>query len=372
MAYDAPINSYSDTTPHKREISDVVDILDPSEMPVVDQLGGLDGASGKFRFTNGKSTKVEWLEDNLPPLASTMGASVSSGGATITVADASLLQPGFVILVDSEYMWVATVNTTANTATVTRNFGGTQASHASTDTITIVSQARLEGDDSDALGFTDISAPYNYTQIFHQEVEVTGTMQEVAQWGISDEMQYQVNKALPHLGRLINLNAYHGQRKVGSATTPRSAGGFTTFITDNTAAYSATAATLKTNTETVLRNIYEDGGMGPWLIFVSPTVMGVYGNIYHSSGWLQVERQNTTVGMVTKDIITPYGSATLVMDRHATASKAFIVDAKNAGYKTFRPFFWEPLAKDGDTDKVEVIGEFTFCVKQDKSHGLLT
>ena len=65
---DSPLSSYSDTTPQKRVITDVIALIDPSDAPAVLALGGLDGAASKFRFVNWPSTTVEWLEDSLADL----------------------------------------------------------------------------------------------------------------------------------------------------------------------------------------------------------------------------------------------------------------------------------------------------------------
>lgn len=368
---DSPLSSYSDTTSHKRIITDYISLIDPSEAPVVEMLGGLDGAAGKFRFVPGKSTKVEWLEDTLPPLTDTTTASIASAGTTLTVADSSIYQEGMVLLLGgAEYIWVSDAAASATTLTVTRNYGGTQASQASAASIEIVSMARLEGDDSDDLAFTDKTAPYNYTQIFHQEVKASGTIRELEQYGLSDEMVYQMNKAVPHLMRLVNKTAYHGQRAAGSATTPRGMGGFPTFITDNTVDYGS--AITQANIEDAAEAAYNDGGTGPWLMFVTPAHMQVIKNIYDNSSYLRVDRMETTIGMTIGEIITPFGSVIPVVDRHARSAWVPLVDQKLAGFSTYRPFQWEPLAKTGDSDKVQVVGEFTLCVAQDKAHAVLT
>ena len=71
-------------------------------------------------------------------------------------------------------MWVSANDSGA--ITVTRALGGTTATTLATNnTFAIVGMARLEGDDSDPIGYTDLSTNSNYTQIFHKEVKQTGT-----------------------------------------------------------------------------------------------------------------------------------------------------------------------------------------------------
>jgi len=43
----SPMTTYSDTTPQKKVITDYVSLIDPSDAPLIEALGGLDGAAGK-------------------------------------------------------------------------------------------------------------------------------------------------------------------------------------------------------------------------------------------------------------------------------------------------------------------------------------
>jgi hypothetical protein len=60
------------------------------------------------------------------------------------------------------------------------------------------------------------------------------------------------------------------------------------------------------------------------------------------------------------------------MDRWAPTTMIYIIDPQHAGLLTYDPFAWEDLAKTGDYDRAEVVGEFTFCLRQEKAHALLT
>ncbi|MBN2502181.1 MAG: DUF5309 family protein, partial [Anaerolineales bacterium] len=194
--YDQPKTTYSDPTAQARAISDVIQMIDPRDTPLVARLG-LDGARQKFNIQlNGY--KVELLEDELDPLetAANNGTTIADDATTFTVADASVFQDGHVILIDAEYMVVKSVNLTSNVVTVyARDYGGSNATHAADATIQIVGMARLEGDDADFGPVVDIGAPYNYTSIFQKAIQVSGTQQAITQHGIDDEFMYQANKA---------------------------------------------------------------------------------------------------------------------------------------------------------------------------------
>ncbi|RLC83662.1 MAG: hypothetical protein DRJ03_16520 [Chloroflexi bacterium] len=369
MPIDSPFSTYSDTTPQKREITDVISMINPSDTPMINAMGGLDGAASKFRFVNSKSTKVEWLEDGLFALVGALDGSIATNTTALTMTDASIYQEGDTLLIDSEYVWVSAVNTATEVVTVTRNFGGTQATHADADVVTIVGQARLEGDDSDDRAFVDITAPYNYTSIKHHEVKVSRTSNQVAQYGIAREFDYQSAKAVPGLLRLLEQELFHGQRKAGSGTTPRSTGGFATFITDNTL---SGASLDQTKLENALKLAWNDGGNGPWLAPLSATNVQKVKNFYDNSSYLRIDRAENVVGMTIDAVNTPYGRIDIIPDRWAEDGTIYLVDNAHAGMLTFHPFTQEPLAVSGDYQKGEVVGEFTLCVRQDKAHAKLT
>lgn len=48
--FDQMVTTYSDTTPQKRAITDVISLIDPTDTPLIASLGGLDGAASKFRL----------------------------------------------------------------------------------------------------------------------------------------------------------------------------------------------------------------------------------------------------------------------------------------------------------------------------------
>jgi len=368
---DQPKNTYSDTTPHVRVITDLIALIDPSDAPLVNALGGLDGASGKFRFTGGKGKVVEWLEDSLIPLSDVMdeGATITSTVTTIKVTDGSLYQPGHVIMIDTEYLWVSSIST--NTITVTRAAGGsTAATHNSIADVTMVGMARLEGAESDTIALTDVSVGSNFTQIFHQEIKISRTQQQLSQYGISDEMAYQGDKVVPSLMRLIERHLFYNKAaSAGSATTPRVMGGLQAFMTSNLVqGTSLTQAMI----ESAVRLAYEDGGTGPWIAPVAPVNMSKIKNFYDATTVLRVDRTETTVGMNITQIETPFGTVNLVLDRWAPTTIIPLIDAKHAGMMTYYPFTQEPLAKTGDYERSEVVGEFSFCLRQAPAHALLT
>jgi hypothetical protein len=366
---DQPKHTYSDTDPHKRIIGDVINLIDPVDTPVIARLG-LSSARQKFRISlDGK--KIEWLEDAYGETSDAVATSYTVGTAdtTFTVQDGSVFQPGHVIKLEDEYMVVKSVS--SDDVTVhSRSYGGTNDSHASSKTITIVGMARLEGDDANYVALTDISNPYNYTSIFQKAINVTGSQQAMDQWGISDELMYQENKAVPELMRNLELQFFHGTRAVGTSSTPRSMGGVETYVTDNTVYTSGNI--IKSKLDDLAQAIYEDGG-NPDMLVMAPAGANNLRDLIDSSSFVRVDQENTEFGMrpITRVSTQFYQGIQLVVSRWCPTDRAYLLDSSKIGFYDFRPFASYDVARTGDNWKREVIGEFSLAVANDKAHGVI-
>ena len=361
----------------KRVITDYITLIDPADAPFVEAMGGLDGGAKKFRFVNFPHTKVEWIEDTREPLAVGLNTAMNNSVTTavLLAASANMVQVGQILLFadGSEQMWVSAVASDGVTLTVTRGYGGTTATAqvvVNNTAIEILGIARLEGAESHGLGYTVRSTNYNHTQIMQREVKVSRSQNQISQYGIREEFDYQSNKAIPHLMRLIEKGVYYGTRSAGTSAAPRSFGGLGTFVTNN-AINSGSAAVTQAKFENALKAAYLDGGK-PSKAFVSPSNMQVIKNFYDSANFLRVDTKEKTVGMTIEKIITPYGTVDLIMDRWAPDATIYILDPEHVGFVTYYPFTSEPLAKTGDYQRGEVVGEFTLCVRMDKAHAVIT
>ncbi len=371
--FDQPKNSYSDTVNAVRIISDAIKLIDPVDVPLLAALGGFDGARGKFDLV-GEGTKIEWLEDTYSALSdvAAQGTTITTNTTVLTVTDASIFQDGHVILIDSEYMVVATVDVTNNTLSVySRSYGGTNATHVTTSTISIVGMARLEGDDADYVGLTGLSNPYNYTSIFQHALKITGTEEVIDEYGYQNAFDYQANKVMPEMGRLVELAIFNGIRAAGTATTPRSMGGLPTFITTfNTVA--AGGALAKTHVDGLAEKILLNGG-SPDLLVMHPSIANDLRALLDSSSFVRMTQENRVFGMMSIERVnTQYGSLQIVESRWCPLATAFMLDSRRIGLYELRPFGWHPLAKTGDSRKAEVVGELSLAVANDKAHGKIT
>jgi len=371
-----PYSTYVNTAENKRVITDYIALLDPSDAPFIEAIGGLDGAASKFRFTN-QGTLVEWIEDTLAPLTGVFALTATANSATnvtsLKVADGNMVQPGHILLTGTELLWVSA--NSSGVLTVTRSLGdSTMVTLATNASFSIVGMARLEGADSDPIGYTDLSTNSNYTQIFHKEIKQTGTAPYQDRWGMTDQMQYESAKSIPEMMRLIERTLQYGKRSAGSTTTPRMMGGYQEFITTNKAsgANMSVSSLIPGIIEDAVELIYNAGGAGDFLAIVNPATYQKIKNAYDSSSYVRYAPEQNRFGTLVDRIVTPFGDVSFVIDRWQLSNLIPILKLDNVGMLTLRPWQVEDLAKTGDAEKKQLVGEYTFCLKLEKSHALLT
>jgi hypothetical protein len=361
------VQSYMNTVPDKRMVTDRILMIEPSEIKTWMALGQ---DISKFNFVNREGKKLEWLEDTFTPVADSIatGAASSSTTTTFTVTTAALWQPGDIVLVESEKIQVTGMS--GAVATVIRGLGATSpATHANAMATLRIGRARIDGDDADDSPSTEVTSNYNYTQIMQRTVNIARTKQHLAEYGISDPVEYQIDKYVKELMMDLNKLPYRGERVEGSASVPRNAGGFRTFITDNLTDVSSGALT-RAHIDNTLTNIWTDGGE-PDLIITGAHAQRKINDFYE--GFVETTRSEKMGGINIKQLLHPISGTTLdvLVDRHCPANELWILSSKNIAYYPFDPFFYEDLAKTGDAVKGEVVGEYSLAVAYDKSHGLV-
>lgn len=361
------INSYINSVPDKRMVTDRILMLDPYDIVAYSMLGT---DMGKFNFTNREGKTYEWLEDTFNDRTDAIASGLSSGTTTTTavITTAALFQPGDVWLAESEQLWVSAVSGT--TITITRGFGGTTAAtHADAVVMTRISRARIDGDDADNSPSTEVTSNYNYTQIFQRTINVARTKEKIAEYGVASWENYLIDKNMKELMMDLARLPYYGKRYAGTASAARYAGGLRTFITNNLTDASSAALTRDIIDDT-LQAIHADGG-DPNLILTGAHAQRKINDFYE--GFVQTERSEALGGVLIKKLMNPITGKVLdvVVDRNCPTNELWMLETGLISYYPFDPFFFEKLAKTGDANVGEVIGEYGFVVANDVHHGLV-
>lgn len=374
-------STYTDTTPQKRAIADLITMIDWTEAPLLN-LFGVDNES-KFKIINTPRTRIEWLEDSMSPRSTTLGANISSTGATsFTATDGSIFKEGDVVLIGTELLWIESVsgNTVTVASTGGRGYAGsTAATHSSGDTVELVTIARLEGSVASTGHTTTLDNPYNFTQILSEAVKETGSQAVDNNYGFSDDMARQLGKLIGgpseigskgkagKLSILLMNTFYHGLRNQGSATAARSMGGAAQYITTNLTNVASAALTRK-HIEDLMETCFLAGG-SPDTLIVGSHVRRKITSFYE--GAIRTDRSEKMGGSSVQTIVTDFGEIDVVYDRWCPQSKAYLVEKDLMGWVTYRPFDIFDRASTGDYMLKEVLGEYSFVLQNESAHGIL-
>lgn len=367
------LNSYQDTVPDRRMVTDRILRIEPYDIVAYSYLGT---DMGKFNFVNRDNKVFEWLESTYNDRTDTINSGLASDSTTTTmsVTDADLWQVGDVWLIESEQVLVTAKSTT--TMTIVRDIGGTQATHANSSAATRISRARVDGATADDSPRNEIASASNVTQIFQRTIEVARTKGKIAEYGVADWEDYWIDQYMEELMMDLARAPYYGERNAGSASQGRVTGGFRTFITDNltyataTGASGGTASALtRDHIDDTLQNIFTDGG-DPDLFLTVPHAQRKINDMYE--GFVQTERSEQLGGVLIKKLMNPITGKIIdvVVDRNCPAGELWMLTTAKVAYYPFDPFFYERLAKTKDTSAFgQVVGEYGLAIAYDKSHG---
>jgi hypothetical protein len=234
--------------------------------------------------------------------------------------------------------------------------------------------SQVEGADAPAASQTATVNRKNYTQIFSKTVLVSGTSRSVDQYGASDELTRQLSKK----GREIKLDLEYAC--VG-ANQAASAGDSATARTMASAQNMIDAANTNENAgvtrdldEAILLDTLEktfvSGGMPNLLLIPTSKAITVAGFAAASGRTRDVGADKKIVNAV--DIyVSPYGEITVGLSRLMDSSTALALDTEMWELDALRPFASEELAKTGDADKHQIVGEYTLKHNNFKASGLI-
>jgi len=329
-------------------------------------------------------TKQEWDEDELNPVtvlaAATGGVNSASTTLLLSASEYGRVTAGTLLqdtLSGKSEVLLVTARSTVS-ATVTRGYGSTDAeSHANSATYNIIANARPQGMACPKDTSVARTRSYNYTQIFSKGVQLTGTAVAIKHNGISSEDSYQIDMRLRELMRELDRTVIMGMRAATNVAdgTYGTMGGLIDFIKniggDNT---NSTAETLTPSViNTMNKQVYDAGAQADLIV--------VGGTQKQKISTFDKEYRRTTLdarraGFTIEEFVTDLGNTLrVVVDRWVPNDTCLILDSTRVRIMPLRTrgFFLEKVAKTGDFDPWQIIGEYTMEVKNaDKAHAIHT
>lgn len=249
--------------------------------------------------------------------------------------------------------------------------------------------AAVEGADGVSATISPTTRLGNYTQIVQKVVQTSGTLEAVNKAGRRSERAYQLAKASSELKRDMEtiITANQG-RDAGSSSSARKLGAILSWLKTNTSkGTSGTDPTTigvstrsdgatRTFTEQLLKDevaaAFDSGGNPSMLVVGSglkqkvSSFAGIAAQRYMAPG-----DQPTTIIGAADVYMSDFGTLSVVPDRFMRTRDALLLDPEYAALSYLRPFQTNDLAKTGDSEKTQLLAEFTLEMRNEAAHAIV-
>jgi hypothetical protein len=355
--------TFNDTVGLKIDLSDMLPmLLTPHDTPMWDRFKPVSPTQN--------AVKHEWLEDTLPGSTDQLNGMYTMGGGTIVVDDYTKFKKGYVIKIESELMRVTATPSSATITVQTAYAGSTNASHADNSTVDIVAYAVADGADPEPFATTNRESKYNYHQVFQEKIQVSDLNEWAVVYGVKDKWAYEVEKWLKVLAIRAEKSVIHGRRNEDTNNNTRTLGGLLYYITTNATAVGG--ALSETNLNDEIEQCYNAGGV-PDLLVCSPTQKRKLSGLIASTQKYYVRPTSSeSVGVAVDRYISDFGTLDILMDRHVKSDTIFVLDSSKIKIVKGHPFTLENLAKTGTARNGQIVGWYSFEVKAETHHSVMT
>lgn len=236
----------------------------------------------------------------------------------------------------------------------------------------------LEGAPAPADSSAAVTELSNYCQIMTKAAEITGTLEEVDKYGRSSEMAYQLELRYGELANdeeLAIVGAPGGVRQTavaGAAATEREMASLHSqldaSVVVDAAAYT-TVAELEAGLLAAHLASYTAGG-NPGYLMTSPFNAQYVASFAYAAGRARDISNERVLVNVIDLYVSNYGELDVVLDRNQ--DDCFLgLDFQYLATPVLRPTRDWAIAKEGDSDKRQILRESTFAVLNTSAHFML-
>ena len=249
--------------------------------------------------------------------------------------------------------------------------------------------AVIEGEDATTTAFIPTVRLGNQTQISDKVPQVTRTQQQIDSAGRADELDYQIVKSQKELKRdmekaLLNNNA----KVVGSESTARELAGVPAWIATNTN-FGATGADptgdgtdartdgtqrafAEADLKLVLAGCWDEGGEPDTIMLGSFNKQAMSAFVGGgTSGPAQRTVNGTRIETAIDIYVSDFGSLAVLPNRFQRARDGLVLDMDLWSMASITEFEEKELAKLGDSDKVQILSEYTLVARNEAASGIV-
>ncbi len=256
---------------------------------------------------------------------------------------------------------------------------------------TPATNAVIEGDEAtvDDLDSGATTRAFNYCQISDKVIAVSGTQSAVDAAGRADEMAYQIAKKSRELKKDMEFDIIEPNVQVaGSATAARELGSIPTWIKTNGDA--GTSGTLSTGAgadlpgsgtdrdlteailKTVIKEVYNSGGDMDMLVCPPAVKQDISGFNANTTRFGPADKKTefAAIDVYSSD----FGDLKVVPNRVMATTDAkdvFLIQRDMLAAAYLRDFMIQDLSKTGDSEKKQLLVEYTLEVRNEAAHGII-
>ena len=261
-----------------------------------------------------------------------------------------------------------------------------------TDTLgTAANNAVIEGEDAATTAAIATVRLGNRTQISSKVPRVTRTQRRIDSAGRGDEMSLQIMKMGKLLKNDMETAMLANKAKVtGSESLARELAGIESWLATNVSLGATGTAPAGTGTDTrgtgtprsfdeaflktVLASCWDNGGE-PDTIMVGSTIKQALSGIVNggSAGAAQrvVDGNAATVHTAIDIYVSDFGSLAVVPNRFMVQDSLLVLQMDMFAMASVTDFEETPLAKTGDSDRVQILSEYTLESRNEKASGIV-
>lgn len=246
--------------------------------------------------------------------------------------------------------------------------------------------AVIEGDDATTDASTATTRLGNYTQISDKVPRVTGTQRAVDSAGRADEFAYQIMKRGRELKRDVESSLLANNARVaGNDSTARECAGIGSWLATNTNSGTGgadptgdgtdarTDGTQRAFTETdlkeVLRECWDSGG-NPDMIMVGSFNKQQFSS-FSGNATRTIESGEKKLVNSIDVYVGDYGQLAVVPNRFMRARDCLVLEMDMWAMSVLRDFQEFDLAKTGDTDRKQLLIEYTLESRNEAASGIV-
>lgn len=249
--------------------------------------------------------------------------------------------------------------------------------------------ARIEGEDATIKAGTFTTVLNNICQISDETIQVTGTSEAVKKSGRKSELAYQLAKK----GKELRMDMEYAlvgapQAKVqrNSSTAGKLGNIFSYYKTNGSLGATGIAPTGdgtntgtpgndRTLTEDLIldasEKIWQNGGKAN-TIHTNSTLKRVISETFKGRATdINLDSSSNKISQTVDVYETDWGVFKIMANRHFAAKTLFMFDPSMHSLNYLRAFRQYPLAKTGDSEKRQLLVEYTLRVNNEKSGALI-